>query len=329
MLKRVFEYFRFEIGNFRSGKAFIFLVCLAFASFLWFLNALEKHYTDHITVPISYVNLPSGKGLVGKLPDKFELTVDAYGYTLLQHKLRLAFSQTTIDVNELTNKNLESRYLSRYIISTNDHKDEFAKQISNEIQIISIHPDTISFTVTNLREKLVKICPVLNLNLDREFVLRRAPQVEPESVLITGPESIIDTLECIYTNPINIKKIAHQTVNEATLNLKPELTSKILSAKVLIEVEQSTEAKFDVPVKILHEPDTLLVKTFPSKVRVSCRVGLSNYNKVTSSGFMAIVDFSERLITDSKLNVKLEQVPDFVISADFFPKEVDYIIEKK
>ena len=116
MLRREIEYIKNEINAIRNGKTFVFLVCLALSSFLWFLNALEKHYTDHISVPVRYMNLPKNKNLVGKLPSKFELTVDAFGYTLLQHKLRLAFSPVFLDVNELTNNNLESKFLSKFTI---------------------------------------------------------------------------------------------------------------------------------------------------------------------------------------------------------------------
>ena len=106
MPRRVIEYIKTEITAIRNGKAFVFLVCLSLASFLWFLNALEKHYTDHITVPVRYINLPKDKDLTGKLPDKFDLTVDAFGYTLLRHKLSIAFSPILLDVNELTNNYL-------------------------------------------------------------------------------------------------------------------------------------------------------------------------------------------------------------------------------
>jgi len=91
MLRRAIAYIKTEIRAIRNGKAFVFLACLALASFLWFLNALEKRYTDHIIIPVRYINLPKNKDLTGKLPEKLDLTVDAFGYTLLQYKLSLAF----------------------------------------------------------------------------------------------------------------------------------------------------------------------------------------------------------------------------------------------
>ncbi len=329
MLRRVLEYFKTEITAIRNGKAFVFLVCLALASFLWFLNALEKHYTDHITVPVKYINLPKNKELTGKLPNKLDLAVDAFGYTLLQHKLSLAFSPVSLDVNELTNNYLEGKFMSKYAISMNGHKEEIAKQISSEIQIISIRPDSISFNVSNIIEKLVEVHPVVDFTFAREFILQKPPVVKPEFILVRGPQDILDTLKFIYTKPIELKRLSHTVKRDVGLVILPELKSELSEVTVQIDVEQYTEAKFDIPILIINQPDSLIIKTFPSKVKVTCRVGLSKYNKLNNSSFRAVADYSHRSGAISKLRVVLDKVPETVLSVDHFPKDVEYIIEHK
>ncbi len=329
MFNRLVEYFKSEFGSFANGKAFVFLVCLGLSSFLWFLNALEKHYTDHITIPVRYVNIPKDKDLIGKLPDKFEITVDAFGYTLLQHKLSLTFTPIFLDVNELTNNNLESRYMSKFTISTNGHKEEFAKQISSEIEIINIRPDTINFYVSNVIEKMVKVHPVVELDFDKEFILQKPPVANPDMVLVRGPEFILDTLKSICTKPVVLKKLSHDIEQMADLVFLPELRSEANEVKVQIGVEQYSEAKFELPLVIINQPDSLLIKTFPSKIKVTCRVGLSQYNKLNNSSFRAMTDYSLHSVFNSKLPVDLDKIPETVLRVDYFPKEVEYIIERK
>lgn len=329
MHRRVIEYFKSEVSAIRNGKALVFFVCLALASFLWFLNALEKHYTDHITVPVKYINLPKDKNLVGRLPEKFELTVDAFGYTLLQRKLSLAFSPVLLDVNDLTNNYLENNFISEYTISTYGHKEEFAKQISSEIEIISIRPDSISFIVSNMVEKLVKIHPVVNVTFAKEFIFQKQPTVLPASVLVRGPQEILDTLKYINTKPVELKNLSGTVKHDVELELLPELKSDLEEVTVQIAVEQYTEAKFEIPVLVLNQPDSQKIKTFPGKIKVSCRVGLSQYNKLNNNSFRAVVDYLHHSGVISKLPVVLDRVPDIVLSVDYFPKEVDYIIERK
>ena len=329
MLRRLIAYIKTEIKAIRNGKAFIFLACLALASFLWFLNALDKHYTDHITIPVKYVNFPKNKDLTGKLPEKLDLTVDAIGYTLLRFKLSLAFSPLLLDVNELSNNYLENRFLSKYTISTNGHKGEFAKQISNEIEIINIRPDSITFKVSRVIGKMVKVHPVVNVTFAREFILQKPPVAKPESILVEGPEEILDTLREIKTRPIVLKNISQTIVREAVVIFPQELKSELSKVSVQIDAEQFTEAKFEIPISIINQPDTLLIKTFPSKVKVLCKVGISQYNKLNNSSFKAIIDYSRHSRLLSKWPVTFGNLPENILSVDYFPKEVDYIIERK
>ena len=329
MLGRVVAYFKTEVIAIRNGKAFVFFVCLALASFLWFLNALEKRYTDHISVPVQYTNLPKNKDLTGKLPKTLELTVDGFGYTLLRYKLSLVFSPILLDVNELTNNYLEGKFMSRYTISTNGHKEEIAKQISSEIEIISIRPDSISFYVSTLIEKLVKVKPVIDITFAKEYILQKLPVAQPESILIRGPQEILDTLLYIKTEPVQIKNLANTIERDVNLILLPELKSELNEVTVQIAVEQFTEAKFEVPITILNQPASMLIKTFPAKVKVSCRIGLSQYSKLNKSSFRAVVDYSHRSGVLSKLQVILDRIPETVLSVDYFPKDVEYIIERK
>lgn len=329
MLRRVFTYLKSEFKAIRNGRVLVFLACLALASFLWLLNALDKHYTDHISIPVKYINLPVNKELTGKLPDKLDLTVDALGYTLLQYKLNLAFSPLLIDVNELTNNYLDNLFLSKYSVSTNRHKDEIAKQISNEIAIISIRPDSITFKVSHVIEKMVKVHPDVEVTFAREFILQKPPFAKPESVLVRGPEEIMDTLREIDTGVIQLKNISQSVTRNTALILPVELTAEITKVSVQIPVEQCTEAKFEIPIIIINQPDTLIIKTFPSKVRVSCRVGISQYNKLNNNSFKAIIDYSLHSTVLSKLPVILEDLPENILSVDYFPKEVDFIIERK
>jgi len=96
-----------------------------------------------------------------------------------------------------------------------------------------------------------------------------------------------------------------------------------------IPVEQYTEADFDIPVNVLNVPDSLTIKLFPSKVRISCKIGLNEYANITKNNFRAYINFNLRQLTLSKLPVQLGRYPESVLSADYFPKEVDYVIEYK
>ena len=151
----------------------------------------------------------------------------------------------------------------------------------------------------------------------------------PESILVRGPREILDTLKFIYTKPIELKNLSHTVKRDVDLVILPELKSELDEVMVQINVEQYTEAKFEIPISIINQPDSLLIKTFPAKVKVTCRVGLSQFSKLNNSSFNAVADFTQRTGIIAKLRVILDKVPETVLSVDYFPKDVEYIIERK
>lgn len=308
-------------------KLFIFLICLALSSFLWLLNALDKHYTDRISVPVRYVNLPNNKSSAGSLPNKLDMSVNASGFTILQYKLRLSFTPLLLDVKELTNNYLEDRYITKYVISTNSHKEEIAKQISNEMQIINIRPDSIYFNMSAVVERKIKVHPIVKLTFYKEFTTKKPPFTNPDSVWVRGPRNILDTLRAVNTKAYAFDELSHNLLRDVKLDLIPELTCTTEQVLLNIPVEQYTEATFEIPVNVINAPDSLLIKTFPAKVKVHCRVGLSEYGKLSNNSFKAIINFKKRSQAMSKLPVILDHYPESVLSADYFPKEVEYVIE--
>jgi hypothetical protein len=314
--------------NSNSGKAMVFFICLVLSSFLWLLNSLEKRYTDRISVPVKYINLPKDKQVSGPLPKKFDLLVDGYGYTLLSHKLRLAFSPVLLSVNDLTDKVLENDRISKYTIYTSSHREEIAKQISSEINILSIKPDTISFNFSTVIEKKIKIKPIVDLTFGKEFILKSAPSTNPDSVLVRGPKNILDTLQCVSTKHFSYKELTHNIDKNVSLESNEGLVLSQKRVTLIITVEQNTEVAFDIPIQVINRPDSIEVKTFPGKVKVSCRIGLSNYKKLTQNSFKAVADYSLYSKSVNRLPVSLVNYPDIVLSVSYSPQEVEFILEK-
>jgi hypothetical protein len=326
-VKKLFLFVKRRVKNFSYRKAFVFVVCLALSSFLWLLNSLEKHYTSRITVPVNYVDFPKDKQLAGTLPQNFDLIVDAYGYTLLSYKLRLAFSPILLNVSELVDNAMERGSRYRYTISTVNHKDEIEKQISSEIRILSIKPDSLVFNFSKIISKKIKVRPDLKLTFENQYSPEREPVTTPDSILVSGPKNMMDTLTYVSTDLHQYSKLAHSFDFKATIRpirgLKVETNQVIIS----IPVEQNTEVIFDVPIQILNNPAGVTVKSFPGKVKVVCRIGLSKYKNLDYSTFRASINYNQISENVMRLPVLFESRSKNVLAVNYSPKEVEYVIE--
>lgn len=326
-VSKIFLYVKRKVKNFSYRNTFVFLVCLALSSFLWLLISLEKRYTSRISVPVSYVEFPKDKQLSGLLPQKFDLTVDAYGYTLLSYKLRLAFSPVVINVSELIDNAFDRGNRFKYIFYTVVHKEEIEKQISSEIRILSIKPDSLIFNFSKIISKNIKVKPNLNLSFENQYSLMDEPITSPDSILVSGQKNLMDTLKFVSTNVRTYSKLSHSVEEKVALKAVPGLKMQVKEVNLTIPVEQNTEVSFEVPIQIINKPPNIILKTFPGKVKVSCRIGLSKYKKLDYSSFRAFINYEKISLQEPRLPVSFENLTNVVLSVNYTPKEVEYIIE--
>ena len=319
-VKKIFLYVKRKVKSFSYQKAFVFVVCLALSSFLWLLNSLEKHYTSRISVPVNYVELPKDKQLSGALPQTFDLMVDAYGYTLLSYKLRLAFSPILLNVNELVDNALEKGSRYRYTISTASHKEEIEKQISSEIKILSIKPDSLILNFSKIISKSIRIKPNLKLNFENQYSLKDEPSTVPEVILVSGPKSILDTLRVVSTSFHEYAKLSRSVEEKITIRPIQGLKIDTKEVTLSIPVEQNTEVTFEVPIQVMNKPFDVTLKTFPGKVKVICRIGLSKYKRLDYNTFRAYIDYDKISAKDTRLPVVFENHSNIVLSANYSPQ---------
>lgn len=328
-VKKVFLYLKRKVQNFSYRKAFVFLVCLALSSFLWLMSSLEKHYTSRISIPVRYVEFPKDRQLAGQLPSQLDLVVDAYGYTLLSYKLRLAFSPVLLNVSELVDNAFVNGSNYRYTIFTVNHKEEIEKQISSEIRILSIKPDSLVFNLSKVVTKKIRVQPNIKVNLENQFSLRNEPVPVPDSILVSGPINILDTLRFVATRYHEYNKLSRSAIQKQLLQPIPGLRLERDEVDLSIPIEQNTEVSFEVPIQIRNKPPDSVLKTFPAKIKVSCRIGLSKYKNLDYSTFRAFINYEKVSLRESRLPVTLESHSGNVLSVNYAPKEVEYILERE
>ena len=310
-------------------RIIVFFVFLLVSTILWFLNELSKNSTSLISYPVKYTNLPKHKVLVKDLPTRLNLIVKAPGYTLLKYKLSnpkvpLIINYNSSSLFKITNGNSTGFYLL-----TSNIKSQISRQLQSDIQIIEISPDTLMFEFDEIVSKKVLVIADLDIEYEKQFMLKGEITTEPDSITLLGPNVILDTLQEMKTKHQKLVKV-NQTVKKILPieNIK-NITFSPRKVMVNIPVEQFTETKYDIPIETINVPDTLDLKLFPRTVSITFLVGLSDYKKLSSHLFRAVVDYQslEKSISN-KLKVDLVKYPGYIKSVRFHPMNVDYIIEK-
>jgi YbbR domain-containing protein len=317
---------RFTLEKIKNDKRIvIFAVCLLIATVLWLMNALEKDYTATLNYPVKYVNPPEKLFLSNTPPSGFELTVEARGFTLLRYKLSFSFTPIKIDLSDASRKRTKNGQAIQ--IPTENLIRQISNQVSNEISISGIFPETISLVFDSINTKNIPVFPQITLDFKPQFSLQGSVTVIPDSIKVSGPSVIIDTIQFLYTQPEFFPGLDKSTKKMVPVLQPPRTELQETKVTLHISVEKFTEKTVTLPVRVAHQPEGSSVKLFPPQVSVSFMVGLSHYENISPSDFSAVVDYRQALEGDTILDVIIESKPRFIHSLKMLPLSVEYLIE--
>lgn len=311
----------------RDKRIFIYLTCVGIATLFWFLNALSKNYTVDMDFSVRYTNMPENRVLSNNPPEKFTLQVQAYGFTLLRHKLNVSFSPLYFNVNDFTRKIMESGKQTNYKILTNQYLDEIAEQLSSDMKVLGINPDTLYFSFDQIVRHNVKVFPNIKLDLKQQFQQSGPIRTIPDSVIVSGPRSIMDTLRYIPTRPQSFKTVSETIQRNVSLEEIEGVQINTKRVVLNIPIEEYTESQLVIPVAIENKPDSVNVKLFPNRVKVTFQVGLSRYAEILPRDFYLIVHWDEIQNGKNRLKIDSRKIPPFIKSMRILPEEVEFLIE--
>lgn len=312
-----------------NKKFFIYLFFLLLSVLFWYLNALSKDYVTTVDYPVRYIRFPQGKTVASKLPETLSLRVRGFGYNLLKIKYFEQIRPISLPIDHFGLKIAQKGNQYLYYLPTVYAKETVSNQLGADLQLVGITPDTLVFDFTDVVEKKVPVKPNLDLQFEKQFMQNGKLVLRPDCVIVSGPQTIIDTIKSIQTILHQAKNLKDTLAEELKLESVPRLTLNTSKVWVFLPVEKFTEMTFSIPVETDYLPEDLRVRTFPGSIKVSFRVGISAYNKINPYMFRASIDYNNLIANPGiKAKVTLVKQPAMAKDVRIYPKSVEYLIEK-
>ena len=325
-INKITTYFRLDRLR-KDRRIFVFSVCLLIATTLWFLDALSKNYYTTLSYNVRYVNPPENLFLANNPPSKLDLRVEAHGFTLLRHKLAFGYSPILLDLSAFT-ENMED-VNSDIRVTSETLLRRIGNQLSNEISVAEVSPATILLRFDSLETRLVPVEPLVNLNFKPQFNINGNIRIKPDSIEISGPAGVLDTITFLPTVPVTFDDL--ETSVEQLISVQHPVRTQLTPARVLVSipVEKFTEKKITLPIQITNMPKDVQIKLFPPNVTVSFLVGLSSYESITSADFTATVDYSQVSNERETFEIQIETTAEYIQQVKVTPSSVEYLIESE
>jgi len=325
-----------NIKNFVSKNSFladrrvmVFLFFVVLSTIFWFLNQLEEEYVTEISMPVRYTNFPNDKILVNDLPAQFDLKVRSHGYKLLEYKISKQFLPFPINVNSLTLRMHSKSSYAKFFSLTRLLAQDIEEQLSSELEIVSIAPDTLFFEFADRIFKKVPVVSNLKITPATQYMQQGKIEFTPDSITISGAEPIVDTTNRVLTRNKQLPNLNKNYSDEVKLEKISNVEFSAEEVEVEINIEKFTEGSQKIPLNIINVPDTLIIRTFPNEITVTYFVALSDYEKVLPQLFEAVVDYNQTDAQNNRLYVEIKNAPGYIQSLRYSPKSVEYIIERK
>jgi hypothetical protein len=308
----------------------VFLVCLVFSIFIWTSIKLTDDYQAIIEVPVKYTHFPRNKVLVKAADSIIQLKIQEKGTELFRLKYLTRKDTILINLKDL-NLTREGKRYEGFLLTSNLFEFIIRHQELSQ-NLIEISPDTLSFIFEDEARKKIPVIANLSLDFESQFMLADAVKLKPDSVMVRGPSSQIDTMRSARLEKIREKQL-NRPLDMTVRIYKDDKLSQVNyqpdRIEVLVPVAKYTESKVEIPINILYS-DGKNIKTFPDIARITYQVSLQDFKKVNGGMFQAVADFSKTDFGsgEHRVKIRLVNVPDFIKITRIDPDEAEFIILK-
>ena len=297
---------------------FLFFVLLSFT--FWISTKLSNTYTVDQSFSINWVDVPEGI-IIHSNNREIKASITASGIDILIYRL----------INKSLNISLEQGKFDSKIgdVSIENQQFSIQNQFFGNTKLNFIIPKSLDLNFSILDEKVIAVIPNVQINLRAGYLSDAPIKIIPDSILVRGPKSILDTLGSIKTKYIEVEDVYESLSKKISLQLIPEIQLSESSANIELSVSRYSEKEFTLGIGLINIPKGIRVKLFPPKAKIRATLPLSVLRTVKASDFNLVVDYNDIEKKDNeKLQLIIIEQPPSIKKLIFDPQRVNYLIRR-
>jgi len=297
----------------KREKITVFIVAFLLALCLWFLINLSRSFNLTVNVPIEIGSVSTDKALTERLPEFASVSVEGEGWSLINFYNNPPILQINITGGQVN------------LI------DQVREQMNTVpgVTVRKVQPAILSINLDDRISRKKKVELRADIAFKKQFGLLDSLTISPDSVTVSGANSIIESINRVQTEQIELEEV-DSDINLLVDLILPHELIELNRRQVRVEgtVVEYTEGEIRALVRVNGAPDGLEVNFSPSVITIRYDVPIQEYSEAQDIvPFTAEVPF-ERLRQDSTGFVK----PDIVSNAgdlrlklrSYQPQQVEY-----
>ncbi|MBQ9363796.1 MAG: hypothetical protein IJT97_10340 [Bacteroidaceae bacterium] len=299
----------------------VFLIFLAVAIIFWFMQALKEDTSTQFTYNIHITNVPKEVIFTSEVPKTVTVSVTGRGWNILQYLSKNESKEIYADFNEIE----KSR--SKITLDSNLWRRLLLHRLGNNIKFVASTPSTQDVYYSNGKTKRVPVVFDGNITAELQHLICGI-HLNPDSIDIIAPTYLLDSINEVHTKSLDYKGLADTLVTTVPLYAGTGIKVIPDSVKVEICVDLFTEKSLEVPIYCENIPSNKLMRTFPSKAKVTFHVSASLFNDISEKDFIVVVDFEDTKTGNNLCPLLLRTKPEGISHVRIIPEKIEYIIEQ-
>lgn len=302
----------------RKFNVFVFFVLLALIYSM--ISKLTSNYTKTIVFVVKPVDVPSDQVVLDQSIESIELELEGYGYNLAKYYIDQPIIE--ISLNDL------NKVKSKYKWTKQRNFSDLQSKFNKSVRLVSSSVDQIDFIIEQYESKKVPVELKLELDYKSGFDSFNEYKLSKDSIMITGPNSLIDTINRIQTHKLVLNQIDSEI--NTIIRIKPSENNNITHSDTELDfqlkVEKFTEESIKVPVTIVNIDKNMKINYYPKVVSVLYRVSIREYKSVNPMDFRVECDLNTINRDNSVLISSITKKPGNVRKCRIENNQIQYVI---
>ncbi len=291
---------------------------IAFSTLLWAFVSFSGVFSITMNLPVRVINIPKDYAISAISTNEVTVNIKGQGWLLAKQ----TFGRTPKFYIPSPKKNGLHSISTIKVLNKN-------QWLASNLQLDKITPEKIEIKLEKKISKKVKIVPVLDLKYSSGYNLVSQIIVQPDSIKVMGPKSLVRKIKVIKTEKKVFTDLEKHTTEKVKLKKIPFLTYNINECTVSFDIQKIVDKTFEnIHVGITGVPSRYDVILSPDKISVALRGGINLLSKMKKEDITSYVKFVQ-VINDTTGAVEpIINIPNYTSIIDKRPQKIEYIIKK-
>ena len=303
-----------EIANMGRERIVVFVVAFILAICLWFMVNLSQNFTLNIELPIEKGAMPDDRALSKALPQAATVSVSGEGWQLISiynnpPSVNVDVMNPEINLYEQVQRQVNALY---------------------DVNTDKVQPLMLTLNLEPRHSKRVPVRPVLDVSFKGQYGFIGEPDLEPDSVTISGAASLLQNIKDWPTDSLSLSTVSTDISRPVQLKSSELITLSQNEVEFNGQVAQFTEGETNVMLSTQNLPIGQSISFSPSSITIKYDVPIDEYANVEEQQLFRAYFTYQQIQEDSTgyIRPNIEQISNnkHIKLRSFQPEEVAYFM---